>query len=250
MTAFTILAPLITVAALGVILSKKAVHSALFLAAVMIGLAGLYAALDAPFLFAVQIIVYTGAIMMLFLFVLMLVGVESKEAVAEQIKGQRLFGTLATVAFAALLVLVVAQSITGAVVGLEEANSSGNVEGLAALLFGKYVLAVEFTAALLITAVLGAMVLSHRERLTPKMSQKMMAKERMRLYATEGRHPGNPPTPGVYARSNSVDVPARLPDGSYAEDSVHDILRSRGQIIEGFEDHAEKIRRQIEEDES
>ena len=90
MIAFWILAPIMVVAALGILFVRKAVHAALLLAVVMISLAVLYAVLDAPFLFAVQIIVYTGAILMLFLFVLMLVGVDASDSVVETIRGQRL----------------------------------------------------------------------------------------------------------------------------------------------------------------
>ena len=91
MIAFCILAPIMVLAALGILFVRKAVHAALLLAVVMISLAILYAALEAPFLFAVQIIVYTGAILMLFLFVLMLVGVDASDSVVETIRGQRLF---------------------------------------------------------------------------------------------------------------------------------------------------------------
>ena len=86
---FWILAPIMVLAALGLLFVRKAVHAALLLAVVMISLAVLYAVLDAPFLFAVQIIVYTGAILMLFLFVLMLVGVDASDSVVETIRGQR-----------------------------------------------------------------------------------------------------------------------------------------------------------------
>ena len=91
MIAFWILAPVMVVCALGLLFARKAVHCALLLAVVMISLAVLYAVQDAPFLFAVQIIVYTGAILMLFLFVLMLVGVDASDSVVETIRGQRLF---------------------------------------------------------------------------------------------------------------------------------------------------------------
>ena len=90
MIAFWVLAPIMVAAALGLLFARKAVHAALLLAVVMIGLAVLYAVQDAPFLFAVQIIVYTGAILMLFLFVLMLVGVDSSDSLVETIRGQRL----------------------------------------------------------------------------------------------------------------------------------------------------------------
>ena len=76
---FWVLAPLCAIAAVAMVLARNAVHAALFLAAVMLSLAGLYAAQDAPFLAAVQLIVYTGAILMLFLFVLTRVGVDSSD---------------------------------------------------------------------------------------------------------------------------------------------------------------------------
>src|SRR3954471_4144734 len=88
--AFWMLAPIMVLAAISMILVRKAVHSALLLATVMVCLAIQYAAQDAPFLFAVQIIVYTGAILMLFLFVLMVVGVDASDSLVETIRGQRL----------------------------------------------------------------------------------------------------------------------------------------------------------------
>src|ERR671918_570451 len=97
--AFWLLAPVMILGALGMILARKPVHSALCLATVMISLAVQYAAQDAPFLFAVQIIVYTGAILMLFLFVLMLVGVDAADSLVETIKGQRPLAILAGVGF-------------------------------------------------------------------------------------------------------------------------------------------------------
>ena len=236
MTAFWTLAPIMVLAALGLLLARKAVHGALCLAVVMISLAVLYAAQDAPFLFAVQIIVYTGAIMMLFLFVLMLVGTSTEESLSETIKGQRLAATTVGLLFGVTAVLAIGQTVTGAVTGLDQANAGGNVEGLAALMFGDFVVGFQFTAALLITAVLGAMVLAHREELGIRRSQAEIARERMREYADSGRHPGNPPTPGVFARHNAVDTPALLPDGSPADDSVSPSIVERGQVRDGFAD--------------
>jgi len=85
---FIVCGGLSVIGALGMILSRKAVHSALFIAMVMINLAILYVANAAPFLGMVQIIVYTGAVMMLFLFVLMVVGVDSSDSLIETIRGQ------------------------------------------------------------------------------------------------------------------------------------------------------------------
>ncbi len=107
---FWILAPLMVVAALGLLFVRKAVHAALLLAVVMISLAVLYAVLEAPFLFAVQIIVYTGAILMLFLFVLMLVGVDASDSVVETIKGQRLMAAVAGLVLGLVLVLALGQT--------------------------------------------------------------------------------------------------------------------------------------------
>ncbi|MEJ7634566.1 NADH-quinone oxidoreductase subunit J [Aeromicrobium sp.] len=246
MTAFWVLAPIMVIAALGLVFARKAVHAALCLAVVMISLAVLYAAQGAPFLFAVQIIVYTGAIMMLFLFVLMLVGVESSESVKETIAGQRVAAAAIGLIFGITLVLAVGQTVSGAVTGLKAANGNGNVYGLSDLLFGKYVLAFEFTSALLITAALGAMVLAHKERLTPRHSQADIAARRMQEYAESGRHPGPLPTPGVFARHNAVDTPALLPDGSPLDSSISASLVARGQVRDGFDDDIHEIVEQLE----
>jgi len=186
--------------------------------------------LEAPFLFAVQIIVYTGAILMLFLFVLMLVGVDSSDSVVETIKGQRLTAVVLGVGFGLLLATAVAQAVTASAVGLEEANTGGNVPSLAQLLFGRYILAFELTSALLITAALGAMVLAHRELLVAKPTQRDLAEARLRDYRERGKHPGPLATPGVFARHNAVDTPALLPDGRTATTSVSRSLRARGNV--------------------
>jgi len=228
--AFWILAPLMVVCALGMVVVRKAVHSALLLAVVMVGLAVLYAAQDAPFLFAVQIIVYTGAVLMLFLFVLMLVGVDTSDSMVETLPGQRVAAIVLGVLFAGLLVVAVSQATYGAAFGLEAANADGNVPGVAQLLFSKYVFAFEVTSALLITAALGAMLLAHRERLTPKATQRDMALQRMRDYAERGVHPGPLPSPGMLARHNSVDTPALLPDGTPSELSISRVMRAHGTV--------------------
>ncbi|MBE7325572.1 NADH-quinone oxidoreductase subunit J [Nocardioides sp. Y6] len=229
MTAFWILAPIMVLAALGLLVVRKAVHAALLLATVMISLAVLYLSLEAPFLFVVQIIVYTGAILMLFLFALMLVGVDVADSVVETIRGQRVASVVAGLALGTLLLVVLGQVGYGTVVGLETANSDGNIEGLAALLFSRYVLAFEATAALLITAALGAMVLTHRDK-GPRVTQADLAAERMRAYKESGKHPGPLPAPGVYARHNAVDTPGLLPDGSPEPSSVSRVLAARGTV--------------------
>ena len=227
---FWILAPIMVAAALGILFVRKAVHAAMLLAVVMIGLAVLYLVLEAPFLFAVQIIVYTGAILMLFLFVLMLVGVDASDSVVETIKGQRALATVGGLLLGVVLVVALGQVTLGTAVGLEEANAGGNIQGLADIMFSHYVFAFETTSALLITAAIGAMVLAHRERLTPKETQASLAARRMQDYAESGKHPGPLPPPGVFARHNAVDTPALLPDGTASEASVSRVLAARGTV--------------------
>ncbi len=238
MIAFWILAPLMVVCALGMVISRKAVHSALLLAVVMVSLAILYAAQDAPFLFVVQIIVYTGAVLMLFLFVLMLVGVDASDSLVETLRGQRLLAIAVGLLFAVVIIAGLAQTTIGVVVGLDEANIDGNVPGVARLLFSDYVFAFEVTSALLITAALGAMVLAHRERLSPKQTQRDLVLERMRSYADRGVHPGPLPAPGTFARHNSVDTPALLPDGTPSQLSISRVMRARGTVRDVEADRA------------
>ncbi len=223
---FWICSILAVAGALGMVLSRKAVHSALWIALTMINLAILYVANSAPFLGMVQVIVYTGAVMMLFLFVLMVVGVDSSDSLIETIKGQRLAALVFGLGLAGLLIWGIANGLTETnSVGLDAANAAdgGNVQGIAHLIFTKYLLAFELTSALLITAAMGAMVLAHRERWTNPPKQKDLSIDR---FLGDG-HPGNLPNPGVYARHNAVSTPALLPDGTPLEESIPAPVRAR-----------------------
>ena len=100
---FWILGPLALLGALGMVFSRNAVHSALWLVNTMLAFGVFYVVQEAPFLGAVQIIVYTGAIMILFLFVLMMVGRDSSDSVVETLRGQRVAATVLGVGFAALV---------------------------------------------------------------------------------------------------------------------------------------------------
>ncbi len=225
-TLFWILAPVMVIGAMGLLFAKKAVHAALSMALVMVGLGVAYFALEAPFLGTVQIFVYTGAVMMLFLFVLMLIGVDSADSLVETIKGQRVVSALLGIGLATLLISAVAQSQLPAATGLAEVNAQGNVGAIASTIFGQFVFAFEVTGALLITAALGAMVMAHRERLVPKQTQRQLSEQRIRSGAVKAPLPA----PGVFARHNAVDTPALLPDGSPSELSVSRVLTARGQM--------------------
>ena len=240
--AFWLLAPIMVLAALVMVFAKKPVHSALSLAVVMICLAVKYASHEAPFLFDVKIIVYTGAILMLFLFVVMLVGVDSTDSLKETLKGHKVAAIIAALAFLVLLILAVGNAVTTGVIGtdqsigLREANAAGgdNVKSIAELVFTKYVIVFEATSALLITAAVGTMVLAHGEA-DKKKSQRERVTDRMAAYAEHGAHPGVRPNSGVYARTNQIGAPALLPDGTVAQDSISGTLATRGAIIDAGE---------------
>lgn len=219
---FWILAILSVGAAITMIFMRQAVHCALMLAIVMLSLAVLYAMQGAPFLAFVQIIVYTGAVLMLFLFVLMLIGISSSDSIVETIKGQRLAAGLAAIGLFVLLALVIGHAAIGPAPPQTAANSVNNLTGIAQLIFTTYVFPFEVTGALLITAAVGAMVLAHRERTTPKPTQRDLAAQRL---ASGQLAPD--PSPGVYALHDAADRPALLPDGSTSELSVSQTLAPR-----------------------
>jgi NADH-quinone oxidoreductase subunit J len=229
---FWLLAPLTVLAALGMLFVKKAMHSAILLAFVMISLAVFYLIQDAPFLGIVQIVVYTGAVMMLFLFILMLVGVDSSDSLVENIKGLRGVAITTALAFAAAITSLIARAEFGQEpIGLRAANANGNVEGLAKLLFSQYVWGFEVISALLITAALGAMVLAHTQKSPEaKLSQRVRSAARFRG-ASIGTAAGLPGS-GVFARNNAVDMPALLPDGRPSDLSISSVLSERGDVQE------------------
>ncbi len=217
---FWILAPVALAGAIGMVAARNAVHSALSLVATMMCLGLFYLVEQGPFLGLVQIIVYTGAIMILFLFVLMLIGRDSSDSLVETLRGQRVAALLAGLAFALLVAVTIGRAFTGkAPANLATANAgrdnSGNVNSIATKLFSDYLFAFELTSALLIVAAVGAMVLAHIEREGPKPTQKELARERIR----SGR-PQPLPGPGVLSSGNAVGTPALLPDGSIAPESL------------------------------
>jgi NADH-quinone oxidoreductase subunit J len=202
------------VAALGVVFARNAVHAALALVGVLFTFAVFYALEDAPFLAAVQIIVYAGAILMLFLFVLMLVGVDSADSLVETLRGHRIATGVFGLSFVVVLVGAIGHAITHtSAVGLTAANAAGgsNVGSLANLIFTTYFWPFEVISALLIVAAVGAMVLAHRER-TDRPSQPELMRERYRredLVSALGHS-----APGVFAVGDSAARPALLPSGA------------------------------------
>ena len=244
---FWFLAPLAVISAIGMLLVKKAVHSALLLACIMVTLAIFYIAQDALFLGIVQIVVYTGAVMMLFLFILMLVGVDSSDSLTESIPGLRPIALTAALGFGGLLVSLIGRATLGhEAYGLTAANSEGNVEGLARLLFSTYVWPFEVVSALLITAALGAMVLAHHQRSVARPTQREQAIARFRTGSLASA--AGLPNPGVFARHNAVDVPALLPDGTAAPNSISATLKARGDILDSKQFELSEVDKTVTEE--
>jgi NADH-quinone oxidoreductase subunit J len=172
---FVTSALLILIGAIGVIAVKNPVHAALSLIMTLIGVAVAFVAQSADFLAAVQIIVYAGAIVVLFLFVIMFLGVDRREHIHfEPLVGQRAFAGVGVVITIAGLITLMARShwVSGATSVTEKLSSGGgNVRELGTAVFTTYLFAFEATAALLIIAVVGAVLLARRERPTPEESE-------------------------------------------------------------------------------
>jgi NADH-quinone oxidoreductase subunit J len=163
---FVVAAAIILAGAVGVVTSRNPVHSALSLVGTLFGVAVLFVEENANFLAAVQVIVYAGAIVVLFLFVIMFLGVDRQESIAaEPLKGQRpLAIILSVVALGAIIALgAKAHWVTGAhTVTLPTTGPRGDVGQLGKSVFTTYLFAFEATAGLLVIAVVGAVVLARR----------------------------------------------------------------------------------------
>jgi len=167
---FTVAAVATLAGALGVVLSANPVHAALMLVMTLFAVAVLFVAQAAHFLAAVQVIVYAGAIVVLFLFVIMLLGIDKSENLRiDPLKGQRPFGVLAgLLVLGGVLLLARTTWVSGAMSVAGPISGEGsNVEKLARSLFTRYILAFEATSVLLVIAVVGAVALARRSSETP-----------------------------------------------------------------------------------
>jgi len=177
---FWVSAPISVASAILMLVQRNAVHAALLLIVNFFTLAVFFLLLDAPFLFAVQIIVYAGAIMVLFLFVIMLLGVDREEPLVERLRGQRPLAILLGLGLAAELFFAVRAGIgfaTKAPAGFEAVNEGGNAKALAEVLFRRYLLPFEATSVLLIVAAIAAMVLAQRRARAITRAEQAAAEE-------------------------------------------------------------------------
>ena len=164
---FWVFAPISVGSAIGMLFQRNAVYAALFLVVNFFTLAIFYLLLSAPFLFVVQIIVYAGAIMVLFLFVIMLLGVDRSESLVERLRGQRPLAIALGLAMVVEMVVAIRAGVGFATTGPsafdETVNGPGNVEALSRVLFREYFFPFEVTSILLIVAAIAAMVLAQRK---------------------------------------------------------------------------------------
>ena len=174
---FIVAAAICLSGALGVILARNPVHSALMLVMTLFGIAVLFVAQEAHFLAAVQVIGYAGAIVVLFLFVIMLLGVDRAQNLELSILPIQRWAALVFAAGSLLLliglIVVVNEPVTGAEAMGGAASGDENVRLLARSLFSDHVYAFELTSLLLVIAVIGAVVLARK----PKEIQSAVAEE-------------------------------------------------------------------------
>jgi NADH-quinone oxidoreductase subunit J len=161
---FWVMAPISVGSAIAMLLQRSAVYAALLLVVNFFTLGVFYLMLDAPFLFAVQIIVYAGAIMVLFLFVIMLLGVDRKESLIERLPAQRPLTVLFALLVAAEIFFAVRLGVgfSGSGSPSFAANGGGSTQALAKVLFTNYFFPFEVTSVLLIVAAIAAIVMAGR----------------------------------------------------------------------------------------
>ena len=166
---FILLAAVAVAAALGMLLSHNAVHSALYLVLNFITVAIFYLALNAPFIAMVQITVYAGAIVVLFLFVIMLLGAERLRSVADDVGGPERFHRYTALLLALVLVGVVGYLLFQGGVGAAVDPTAGatldaSPQALGIELFQSYVLPFQVTGVLLLAAIAGVVIFGHTKK--------------------------------------------------------------------------------------
>lgn len=217
------------VCALAVAFSNRAVHAAVYMMGMMIAIAAIYFSLGAEFLGAVQIVVYTGAIMMMFLFVIMMVGVQSIDSPRDSERTTVIAAVLMALAMGILSIVAASQTLLGALRPMQEAPQDNPVK-IASALINTYYFPMEMVACLLIIAAVGAMTLTHSDSLLPRLTHRFIVEQRMKAYKEKGTMLGQQVPPGVYAETNALDVPAINGETMRPEESsVPRVVRVRGE---------------------
>lgn len=221
---------IMVVCALAVALAKEATHSAIAMVGVMLGLAVLYFSQGAVFLSVVQVVVYTGAIMVLFLFVLMMVGVSASDNYQKTSPALRYGAWALGIIGAGLLIttFIVSPMASAPQAKAPVVDEVSNPVNIAFTIFSDHIFTMQMTGVLLILAALAAVTLTHSDALTVIKKQPETAEARMQAYAASGIHPGQMPAPGVYAGHNAPDSPALSgEDMSPLKESIPRVIRAQ-----------------------
>lgn len=242
---FCVTSIVIVACALGVCLAKKPVHAVVSMLGVMLGLAIVYIAQNATFLGIVQIVVYTGAILMIFLFVVMLIGTHKEDRVTnlKQNKVLKLVATGFALVFTTLFIwsLYIPVNVSEKT-EVKEAIFAENPGYVAFSFFTKHFFTMHILAILLVSGAIGALLLVHSGRKDNVQSQIELANQRMRDFADGKYTLSQKAMPGVYATSNASNMQNVSGDtGEVIEDSVFETYKLSGQIGKVPEDKIEII---------
>lgn len=230
---FWVIAVLTIALAIGIAVCRKAVHSAVCMVGVMLCLAMLYVSQGAYFIGVVQVVVYTGAVMTLILFIIMMVGINASDNYLRTKRSLRWTAWVMGIAGVAILVSVIFTSVlpdTGQVapVATGSGSTTSNPVQVAIVLFRDHIFTMQIVGGLLIIAAIGAMGLTHAESMRKLLKQPETAELRMLDYGQRETHPGQRPAPGVYQETNAADVPAVDGECNRALiESIPKALRSR-----------------------
>ncbi|QPK94015.1 NADH-quinone oxidoreductase subunit J [Actinomyces sp. zg-332] len=244
-TLFWVCAVIMIACALGVCFAKKPVHAVVSMLGVMLGLAVLYIAQNATFLGITQIVVYTGAILMMFLFVIMLIGTHHKDKVVSN-KGTnalKILGIISGIVFAFLFIFALYVSVNVTEKHEVQKNiSTENPKLIAVSFFTKHYFTMHILAILLVAAAIGALLLVHSGRKHVGQSQIELAEQRMREFAEGKNTLSQKAMPGVYATSNACNMENISGDtGEVIEDSIFETYKLSGQIGKAPENKIEII---------
>lgn len=230
---FWICATCMVALGIGILVLRKAVHSAICMIGVMICLAMMYVSLGAKFLGVVQIVVYTGAVMTLILFIIMMIGVSASDNYRRTRAGLRwgagVLGLVGMIIYGFVAYLAYLPT-TGTIpaVKTEAGGTDSNPVLVALSIFTDHMFTMEVVGGLLIIAAIGAMSLTHSDLLRKVFRQPETSAARLLEYQARGTHPGQRPAPGVYAETNAVDAPAISGETESAvKSSVMPALRAR-----------------------
>ncbi len=162
---FLFLSGIAIVSAANILIQRHPIYSALSLILTFVALSGIYMQMQAEFIAVMQIVIYTGAIMVLFVFVIMLLNVKAEERIPDKLRLVRFLGIPLVVLLTVEMGLVVIRAFSSEDIQLSSyaTNLAGNTQSIGKLLYTQYALPVEVTSVLLLVAIIGAIIMAKKE---------------------------------------------------------------------------------------